>query len=234
MDLFVGIHKAGGTIGIRATCGIHRECRCVQHRNQHAQQHNRGEGIEKAHGMVFRVRRSPNGTANLNLPDDFRMCRPRTSLAHWRRLGRCDFATPRRNFVGWPFVMNVGPVTGRDLPKKVLNRKRDLFRGAPGSAQPRHSRGNHNEQVLTRICRCHVGGSFPVSGAACRSALLGLCCRPRRRCRSCRRRCRRQCHSQYLRPGLRCAARLRGLPELCSRGASGMPRRLLGASTSGI
>jgi hypothetical protein len=102
------------------------------------------------------------------------------------------------------------------------------------SAQPRHSRGNHNEQVLARTCRCHVGGSFLVGGATCRSALLGLCCWYRRRCRSCRRRCCRQCHSQYLRPGLRCAARLRGLPELCGCGASGMPRRLLGASASGI
>jgi hypothetical protein len=64
MDLFVGIHKAGRTVSIRATCGIYRKCRCVQHRQQNRQQHRDGERIKKAHGTLFRLCRSPHGTAN--------------------------------------------------------------------------------------------------------------------------------------------------------------------------
>ena len=64
MDLFIGIHKARGTIGVRATCGIYRECRRVQHRQQDRQQHRDGERIEKAHGRVSRLCRSPHGTPN--------------------------------------------------------------------------------------------------------------------------------------------------------------------------
>ena len=64
MDLFVGIHKPGGTIGIRATCGINRECRRLHHRQQDRQQHRDGERIKKAHGTLLRLCRSPHGTAN--------------------------------------------------------------------------------------------------------------------------------------------------------------------------
>ena len=62
MDLFIGIHKAGRPIGIHATSGIYRECRCVQRRQQHGHKYRGGKRIEKAHGTIFRLRRSQRRT----------------------------------------------------------------------------------------------------------------------------------------------------------------------------
>ena len=53
MDLLVGIRKTGGTIGIRATCGICRERRRVQQREQHGHKHRRGKRTEEAHAHSF-------------------------------------------------------------------------------------------------------------------------------------------------------------------------------------
>ena len=68
MDLIVGIHEAGGAVGIRATCGIARERRRVQHRKQHAHQHRSGKRIEEAHGRPFRVSESPHELRRTDIP----------------------------------------------------------------------------------------------------------------------------------------------------------------------
>jgi hypothetical protein len=53
MDLFIGIHKPGRTVGIRATCGIYRKCRCVQHRQPAASRRRKNkEGAWDALSVV--------------------------------------------------------------------------------------------------------------------------------------------------------------------------------------
>ena len=101
MDLLVGIRKTGGTIGIRATCGICRERRRVQQREQHGHKHRRGKRTEEAHAHSFGgAGRRVETTANRHFLDDFRIQSPRTTVAHGRRSNCYNCATLWENRSG--------------------------------------------------------------------------------------------------------------------------------------
>src|SRR6266481_3196957 len=122
----------------------------------------------------------------------------------------------------------------RCAPQIIQIRRRDLFAADGGDRLNRDTQETTMNKTVLALAAATTLAVSVLAAPPAEARCWGLCCWCRRRRWCGGRRHRRQCNSQFLRPGLRRAARLRGLPGLCGCGTGRMPRGLLGASPGGV